>query len=142
MLLILDSDMLTLAQKPHQAALAHFQSRLHQHPTAQVAATIISVHEQFLGWQAFINRARQSVQICRGYAEWEATLRFYSQMPVLAFTPAAQDQFDQWRTQGVRIGTMDLRIAAIAVTRGATMLTRNLKDFRKVPGLTVEDWTV
>jgi tRNA(fMet)-specific endonuclease VapC len=37
----------------------------------------------------------------------------------------------------VRIGTMDLKIAAVARSLNATLLSRNLKDFRKVPGLRV-----
>jgi tRNA(fMet)-specific endonuclease VapC len=41
----------------------------------------------------------------------------------------------------IRIGTMDLRIAAIALTHGATLLSRNLVDFKRVPELEVEDWT-
>lgn len=39
-----------------------------------------------------------------------------------------------------RIGDRDARIAAIAVSRGATVLTANVTDFRHVPGLVVEDW--
>ncbi len=36
---------------------------------------------------------------------------------------------------------MDLKIAAIAMSLGATLLSRNLADFKKVPELKVEDWT-
>lgn len=53
----------------------------------------------------------------------------------------AAEQFHELRRARVRIGTMDLRIAAIALVNDATLLSRNLADFRRVPGLRVEDWT-
>jgi tRNA(fMet)-specific endonuclease VapC len=51
------------------------------------------------------------------------------------------NQFETLRRQRVRIGTVDLRIASIALARGFTVLTRNLVDFERVPGLAAEDWT-
>ena len=59
---------------------------------------------------------------------------------MLDFNNHAAMQFEQLQKQHIRIGTMDLKIAAIAIANNATLLSRNLKDFSKVPGLKVEDW--
>ena len=69
-------------------------------------------------------------------------LRDFASIPVVDFDTAAATAFSGLVAQRVRIGAMDLRIAAIALGRGLTVLSRNLRDFRKVPNLVVEDWTV
>jgi len=48
--------------------------------------------------------------------------------------------FDDLRAKRVRIGTQDLRIAAIALAHDALLLSANLRDFERVPGLRSEDW--
>jgi tRNA(fMet)-specific endonuclease VapC len=50
-------------------------------------------------------------------------------------------KFQSLQKSRLRISTMDLKIAAIVLAHSATLLTRNLVDFRRVPGLKVEDWT-
>ena len=58
------------------------------------------------------------------------------------FTDPAAEQFEIQRANGVRIGSMDLKIASIALVHGAKVLSANLQDFQKVPGLNVENWLV
>ena len=58
-------------------------------------------------------------------------------------TPADEHYADIRATlerNGTPIGSHDLFIAAHARSRGMTLLTRNLREFQRVPGLTVEDW--
>lgn len=65
----------------------------------------------------------------------------FARAQVLPFDDAAAAAFESLRTQRVRVPTMDLRIASICLSRGMTLLTRNVADFARVPGLKFEDWT-
>ena len=80
--------------------------------------------------------------MAKGYATLAMVLTEFCKAQVLAFDAAAAAEFASMRALKVRIGTMDLRIAAIALCRGLTVLSRNLRDFTLVPGLNVEDWTI
>jgi tRNA(fMet)-specific endonuclease VapC len=57
------------------------------------------------------------------------------------FDEAAQGIFSSLRPRCRRLGTLDLRIASIALSTGALLLSRNLCDFEQISGLAVEDWT-
>ncbi|HEX6960816.1 MAG TPA: type II toxin-antitoxin system VapC family toxin [Lacipirellula sp.] len=103
--------------------------------------SIVTFHEQVTAWQSYLNREHRSRQIVRAYAELSRLLGEYTHQQLIPFDEAAAEKFEALRKQRVRIGTMDLRIASIALVNGYTVLTRNLVDFEKVPGLKVEDWT-
>ena len=107
-----------------------------------MAYSIVSFHEQVLGAHSFINRARSTLGIIRGYRLLAENLRAFSAAPLLPFDAGAASIFDNLRTQRVRLATMDLRIAATALFRALILLTRNVRDFGRVPGLVTEDWTL
>ncbi len=83
---------------------------------------------------------RQSDRGVSAYHDFQECLDALSKWFILPWTHDAADHFDDLRRQKVNIGTMDLRIASIALEYGATVLTRNLVDFAKVPDLRVENW--
>jgi tRNA(fMet)-specific endonuclease VapC len=66
----------------------------------------------------------------------------YCTAPVLPFDESAIAHFQRLWLMRLRVGTMDMKIAAIALAHDATLLTRNISDFEKVPGLLVEDWSI
>ncbi len=85
---------------------------------------------------------RQDLRAGRAYGMLQSVLAEFAGTQVLPFDQPAADIFQSLRKQRVRIGTMDLRIAATALARGFRVLTRNTADFAQVAGLQVEDWTV
>ena len=67
---------------------------------------------------------------------------FFNQVNVLEFDRDAYNCYTELLRQRIRIGTQDLRIAAIAISRNGILVTRNKRDFERVPGLVFEDWSV
>jgi tRNA(fMet)-specific endonuclease VapC len=93
------------------------------------------------GWLAVIGRSKRVQQEIAGYRHLYGLLSFFEALPILEFDEPAADRYLQLRRSRLRLGSMDLKIAAIAISRGATLVSRNLNDFRRVPGLSVQDWT-
>ena len=87
-------------------------------------------------------KARSTDQQVVAYRRLKEFLDRYLELTVLEFDEAAAREFEHLLRLRLRIGTMDLKIAAIALAHSATVLTRNLRDFGRVPALSVEDWTV
>jgi len=71
---------------------------------------------------------------------FEQTLADLREVEVLSFTREAEAFLKQWRRKKIKGSTHDLRIAATCVASSATLVTRNRRDFQRVPGLSVEFW--
>ena len=73
---------------------------------------------------------------------FEQSGRDLAKIAIVRFNPAAAAQFDLLRRNKKlkKIGRGDLLIASIALAHRATLATRNVRDFRQVPGLRVENW--
>jgi tRNA(fMet)-specific endonuclease VapC len=139
---LLDTDHISILQRGAGQEFVALSGRVGRHKSSDLAFSIISFHEQIVGCHTYISRARDSAGVIRGYEMLTRVIRGFSVAPVLPFDTAAATAFDGLTTQRTRVGTMDLRIAAIALSRGLILLTRNVRDFGKVAGLQLMDWTV
>lgn len=141
MKILLDTDILTIVQRANSLAFANFRSRMWLAHQETAATTIISFEEQMRGWLAHVASATADEQLEFAYRELQRMLRSYEAFEILDFDMPAIIEFRRLRKSGLRIGTMDLRIASVALAHDAVLISRNLVDFQKVPGLRVEDWT-
>lgn len=139
---ILDSDHLSILQRERGPEFGNLVKRCAGFQAGDFFVTIISFHEQVNGWTKYIARARNAHALTRGYTELEGILDSFARAQVLPFSAVAADVYDELRKRRVRVGAMDLRIAAIVIANQMTLLTRNTVDFQRVPDLSFEDWTV
>jgi len=137
--IILDTDVLSIVQRAAGLEYDRLIRRL-ESADDEVAVSIVSFEEQMRGWLAFIARAKSSSQQINGYAKLHALLDDFITRPVLDFDRPSADKFEVLLKSKIRIGVMDLKIAAISLAQDALLISKNLRDFHKVPGLRVEDW--
>jgi tRNA(fMet)-specific endonuclease VapC len=140
MTIVLDTDHMSLLEWGDEGSES-LRERLADAGREDVATTIVSYEEQMRGWMAYIARAKSVPQQVEAYARLRRQLENYRQIPILDFDDSAATEFQRLRRARIRIGTMDLKIAAITLSRDALLLSRNLVDFRKVSGLRAEDWS-
>lgn len=138
---LFDTDHISIHEMSSGRERVALAARMARQDPADLAYSIVSFHEQLLCVHAYIGRARTPLEVTRGYRLLETLLRSYSAFKVLPFDAPAAAIFDGLRAQRIRVATMDLRIASIALSRGLVLLTRNARDFANIPGLATEDWT-
>jgi tRNA(fMet)-specific endonuclease VapC len=112
---------------------------------SECSITVISVQEIFNGWVGQLNRVENEAYKIEIYQRLHLTTQFIQQMPVLNYEQTASIQYQQIIKANPILAKRrlekDMRIAAIALANGGTIVTRNKRDFELVPELVVEDWS-
>jgi len=117
---VLDSNHLTILQRTRGPEFVDLQQRLSSIPETDVFVTIVSFHEQIGGWNKLLARPKSQRDVVFAYHMLRRMLGEFSVMQVLSFDDPASDEFLALRRQRIRVGTMDLRIAAITKVHGMT----------------------
>src|SRR5262245_39272358 len=125
---VLDTDSLTLLLRGQESLCLKAAA----HDPAQLAISIITVEETLTGWYSQIRRAKKDDQRIRAYDALQQAVEFCGRVRILSFDEPASAKFHDLRAAKPRIGSNDLRIAAIALVQNAIVVTRNQSDFRQV----------
>ena len=140
-MILIDTDHATYLKYPESDRGRRLIDRLGAIPQSEVVGVaIVTVEERMRGWLAVISKEKQSIRQVVGYRELAQLFEFYQEFQIVLFDEAAARQFDDLRSQRLRLGTMDLKIAATALVNNALLLSANRRDFERVPGLRVENW--
>ncbi len=135
---LFDTDHLTLYD--------HRQPQVRQRhaaaPPNAVGIGVVTIQEYLRGRLAVLAHHTGGPQQIQAYANLLASLQLFQQFPQVAYDPRSEAQFQQLRAQRLRVGSQDLRIASIAHVNNLVLLTRNRRDFAKIPGLSLDDWSL
>jgi tRNA(fMet)-specific endonuclease VapC len=111
-------------------------------PVGAIGICPINIEETMRGRLAPLWRVLTGNKHIQAYAHLVAAEEMFRLFPLVPFDLASEIQFQHSRAARLRVGTLDLKITAIALTNNLTVLTRNRGDFGRIPGLAIEDWFV
>jgi tRNA(fMet)-specific endonuclease VapC len=139
-MILLDTDHLCVLVDERSSQHANLRDCLQEAIEERITIPIISVEEQLRGWLGETHRLREFTKQVAAYERLLMLIEFLSHWELMNFDIRASIECQRLRRQRLGIGTQDLKIAAIAIVNDGTLLSANLRDFRKVPGLKVENW--
>jgi tRNA(fMet)-specific endonuclease VapC len=134
---LLDTDHVGLHERGHPPLL----TRLAVLPPDSIAVSVVTVEEAIRGRLAILARRSMGEARVHAYAKFLETVRFFNAVLVVPFDSACEQRFQELLAQRLRVGSRDLRIAATALVHNVTLVSRNRRDFARVPGLLIEDWS-
>ena len=134
---LLDTTTLTHFQAGHPRVAANFAS----HAGDTVGVSAVNVEEQLGGWYTRSRKAKTNAEEAAASQLFAAAVGFLARFPVFPLTDPILDRYDRLRKLRLNVGRNDLKIAATALELGAVLVTNNVIDFGRIPGLAWEDWT-
>ena len=137
-MILLDSDHLTVLRFRGSERAERLRERLRAATGEPIGTTVVNVEESMRGWMTSIAKERSPHRQIASYRELAELFSFFSGFDIADFDQSAADRFVTYSR--IRIGTNDRKIAAIAMTRPALLLTANRQDFEQIPGLRFENW--
>ena len=137
-LLVLDTDHFSELERDLEPS-KRLSQRLNLSVT-DIVLTVITIEEEMRGWLAEINRRPDPHRQITPYAKLQRQVEAFADWIILPWDAESANFFLTLRRQGLRIGSMDLKIACIALAHDALLLTRNSADFAQVPGVRIENW--
>ena len=139
-MILLDTDSLTLIFHGN----ANLLRRIATLPDSEVVAiSIVTRIETLRGRFEWVLKAADGGEWLRADEQLLRTEASMSRHEVLRVDPASAAKFDELReVKGLRENwpARLMLIACIALANDALLVSRNLRDFRQVPGLRVENW--
>lgn len=137
---VLDTDTLSLLER----GSFKIRERIRQVSTDSVAISIVTAEEKIKGRLAAINSLSGIERVDRlaiAYESLQSSIEDLQALTILPFSELAKDRYLDLLQQKIRVGSHDLRIAAIVLSVEGILVTRNRRDFEKVPGLQIDDWS-
>ena len=133
----LDTDIFTLAYYDN----ANVRKRIAQH-SSYVAITVVTRFEVLWGRITSILKSSDSIQLKQAWDNLQRSETYLTTFPIEPFNDAAIAISQHFENDKVirKIGRADLLIACITLAHNATLVTRNVKDFAKIPNLKIENW--
>lgn len=137
---IFDTDHLSLIQRNGQEG-KRILGKLAQIEDPEVAVTVITYEEQIRGRLVFLAKAKTLDEQIFAYQGLQQLAINYQAISIIPFSRASALEHQRLRKAYPRLGNMDLKIAAIALTNNATLVTRNKSDFGQIVELSIDDWS-
>jgi tRNA(fMet)-specific endonuclease VapC len=137
-LFVLETDHLTLYYRGDSIVVR----RVDAQPPTELAISVLTVDGQLTGWYTLARQARRPEEIARADAHLGESVVRLGRWRILPYTVSAIARVAQLKALRLNVRLMDLRIAAVAWENQAVVVTRNRRDFGRVPGLSIEDWSV